>query len=60
MRGEYRDHPLPTTHVMGKLSLKVVEARGLRVEAAHNAKPYVLLQVSELDTVCLSSLAQSC
>lgn len=46
MRGEYRDHPLPTTHVMGKLSLKVVEARGLRVGTSQNVKPYVLLQVS--------------
>lgn len=45
------DHPLPSTHVMGKLSIRVVEARDLNVSTGKE-KPYILLQVSaELPTV---------
>lgn len=39
------DHPMPTTNVLGKLTIRVVEARGLGL-AAQNQKPYCLLQVS--------------
>lgn len=39
------DHPLPSTHVMGKLSIQVVEARDLNVSSGKE-KPYILLQVS--------------
>lgn len=39
------DHPLPSTHVMGKLSILVVEARDLNVSSGKE-KPYILLQVS--------------
>ena len=39
------NHPMPTTHVMGKLAVRVVEARGLAV-TSQREKPYVLLQVS--------------
>lgn len=55
----YKDTPLPSTHVLGKLSVKVVEARGLRVDESRIAKPYVLLQVSRsaLDRCRLSSHA---
>ncbi|KAK4049032.1 hypothetical protein OIV83_004393 [Microbotryomycetes sp. JL201] len=41
---------LPTTHVMGKLVVKVIEARGLKVDS-NTAKPYVLLQYDRTDSV---------
>ncbi|KAI5479152.1 AGC/Akt protein kinase [Pseudohyphozyma bogoriensis] len=45
------DHPaVPTTHLLGKLTITVVEARGLACETG-NEKPYVLLQYDRTDSV---------
>ncbi|ORY88089.1 kinase-like domain-containing protein [Leucosporidium creatinivorum] len=44
------DHPIPSTHVMGKLSIRVVEARDLNVSSGKE-KPYILLQYDRTDSV---------
>ncbi|SCV67513.1 BQ2448_5124 [Microbotryum intermedium] len=47
---EHGHHALPTTQLMGKLSIVVVEAKNLRVESGKE-KPYVLLQYDRTDSV---------
>lgn len=46
---------LPTTHLLGKLSIRVVEAKGLAVRGPphvdHVEKPYVLLQYDRTECV---------
>ncbi|KAK4055989.1 hypothetical protein OIO90_002984 [Microbotryomycetes sp. JL221] len=48
--GTHAGHDLPETHVMGKLVVKVVQARNLKVDS-DKAKPYILLQYDRTDSV---------
>ncbi|GAA6051782.1 hypothetical protein JCM3770_004969 [Rhodotorula araucariae] len=45
------DSSLPTTELLGRLKVRVVEAKGLSVPEGHVAKPYVLLQYDRTDSV---------
>lgn len=50
-------HHLPETHLLGKLTIRVVEAKGLAVEGPPKIeKPYVLLQYDR--TECVASALQ--
>ncbi|GAA5959259.1 hypothetical protein JCM21900_004277 [Sporobolomyces salmonicolor] len=46
-----RGEEMPTTELLGRLKVQVVEAKGLAVEEGKLAKPYVLLQYDGTDSV---------
>ncbi|GAA5883482.1 hypothetical protein JCM3774_003598 [Rhodotorula dairenensis] len=46
-----QDESMPTTELMGRLRVRVVEAKGLAVPEGRICKPYVLLQYDRTDSV---------
>ncbi|TKA51975.1 hypothetical protein B0A53_05059 [Rhodotorula sp. CCFEE 5036] len=48
---EARHDSMPTTELIGRLRVRVVEAKGLAVPEGRTCKPYVLLQYDRTDSV---------
>ncbi|GAA5846808.1 hypothetical protein JCM5353_005910 [Sporobolomyces roseus] len=51
MTMEEKSEEMPTTEMLGRLKVQVVEAKGLTIRNPDQAKPYVLLQYDRTDSI---------